>query len=232
MGSPVARSASPDRIKDAASKTLTNARARGGDIQALAEARLAEPIAALESNEQQLSEARAQDDVAHAALLARDEESDLEIATVADEIWNAIGRPAQSIDYDLIFSGGKKTWTEGDPAKQPHLMGVLASNIRSTKHPKLAERKEEWATRIEKRAATQTAAAATAEPIHAREIALTMQRRTFADLAHLALTRLKRDMKNLGMSEVQIHEIIPDVPGSGGATAVAPGAPAAAPAGV
>jgi hypothetical protein len=26
------------------------------------------------------------------------------------------------------------------------------------------------------------------------------------------LTRLKRDLKNMGLSEAQVHEIIPDVP--------------------
>ena len=229
MGTVVGRSASPERIKEAASKTLTNSRARGGEIQSLAESRLAETVGALDTNEQQLTDARAKDDAAHAALLARDEESDLEIATVGDEIWNGMGRPAQSVDYDLIFAGGKKTWTEGDPAKQPHLMGVLAGNIRNTKHPKLAARKEEWAGRIEKKATAQTEAATMADPIHARLTGLTMQRRSVADLAQLALTRFKRDLKNLGMSEAQIHEIIPDAPAGNGTPVVVP-APAPAPA--
>jgi hypothetical protein len=46
------------------------------------------------------------------------------------------------VDYDIIVAGGKKVWTDGDPTKQPHLMAVLATNIRNTKHPKLVERKE------------------------------------------------------------------------------------------
>jgi hypothetical protein len=32
----------------------------------------------------------------------------------------------------LIVNGGKNVWTDGDPAKQPALMGVLAKNIRGS----------------------------------------------------------------------------------------------------
>jgi hypothetical protein len=75
--------------------------------------------------EQQLKQACTEDDIQHAALLARDNESDLEIGAVCSEIWNAMGRPKQSIDYDLIVNGGKSVWTDGDPAKQPALMSLL-----------------------------------------------------------------------------------------------------------
>jgi hypothetical protein len=49
-----------------------------------------------------------------------------------------------------------------------------------------------------------------------------MQRRTLADPLQVALVRLKRDLKNQGMTEAQIHEIIPDVP-PGASDAVAAG---------
>jgi hypothetical protein len=49
-----------------------------------------------------------------------------------------------------------------------------------------------------------------------------MQRRTLADTAQLALTRFKRDLKNLGMTEAQIHEISPEAPTSNGASPIAP----------
>ncbi len=56
-----------------------------------------------------------------------------------------------------------------------------------------------------------------------------MQRRTLADALQVALVRLKRDLKNQGMAEAQVHEIIPDVPPSPGraqATIAKPTAPA------
>ena len=210
-------------------KTLAAAQARGGDVQALAEARISPSLAALDENQQQLVKARAADEALHAALLARDGDSDLEVGAVCDEIWNAMGRPSHSIDFDLIVNGGKKGWCDGDPSKQPALMAVLAKNIRSSKHPKLADKKEAWAVRIEQKAAAQAEAARPADSSYAQITALTMQRRTLADATQVALARFKRELKNLGMTEPQIHEIIPDDPRAASSAQAAP-KPAPAPA--
>ncbi len=216
MGSVIARSASVERIQESASKALTAAKARGGEAQAIAEQRIAPVLVALADSEHQLNGARAADDANHATLLARDNDSDLEIGAVCDEIWNAMGRPGQSIDYNLIVNGGKNVWTDGDPAKQPALMSVLAKNIRSTNHPKLTAKKEDWAKRIEVKAAAQAEAAKPTEGSYALVTALNMQRRTLADALQVALIRFKRDLKNVGMTEAQVHEIIPDVPSGQG----------------
>jgi hypothetical protein len=191
---------------------MTASVARGGEILALAQTRVAPIVTALGDNEEQLKQVRTDDDAKHAALLARDEESDLEIGSVCDEMWNAMGRPSQSVDYNLVVNGGKNVWTDGDPAKQPALMGVLAKNIRNSTHPKLAAKKEEWAKRIEVKAAAQAEAAKPTEASYAQVLALTMQRRTLADALQVGLVRFKRDLKNLGMTEAQVHEIIPDTP--------------------
>jgi hypothetical protein len=111
-------------------------------------------------------------------LLPSPPESDLEIGAVTSEVWNVMGRPKQSIDYDLIVNGGKSVWTDGDPAKQPAMMSLLAQNIRGSSHPKLADKKEDWAKRIEAKAAAQAEAAKPAEASYARVTFLTMQRRT------------------------------------------------------
>lgn len=212
MGNVISRNAGADRIIDAVVKTLNHAVARGGQIQTLAEGRLSALHSALVALDQQLSSAMSESDAAHAVLMARDNESDLEVGAVIDEIWNALGRPAQSIDYNLIVGSGKRAWTEGDPAKQPHLMSVLATNIRQTKHASLADKKEAWAVRIEQRAAAQTQAATPVDAFDARVSTLKMQRRTLASSAQVELTRLKRDFKNAGLTEAQVHEVIPDMP--------------------
>lgn len=219
MGGVISRNAGKKRIGEVAAKTLAAARARGGEVEALAEARLVSLLETFDGLAQQLQQARATDDSLHAALMARDSESDLEIRAVCSEIWNAMGRPAQSPDYDLIVGSGTKAWTDGDPAKQPHLMAVLAANIRSSRHAKLVDRKEGWAKRIDACAAAQAEAAKPTDAARAQIIVLGMQTRAAADSLQIALTRLKRDMKNSGMTEVQIHEIIPDV------SATAPPAP-------
>jgi hypothetical protein len=105
----------------------------------------------------------------------------------------------------------------------------LAANIRGTNHPKLVERKEGWAKRIEACAAAQAEAAKPTDAAHARVTVLAMQRRAAADALQIALTRLKRDLKNDGMTEAQIHEIIPDVSSSADSAASAPPAPQPSP---
>lgn len=60
--------------------------------QTIAEQRIAPVLVARADNEQQLNQARADDDTKHATLLARDSDSDLEIGAVCDEMWNAMGR--------------------------------------------------------------------------------------------------------------------------------------------
>jgi hypothetical protein len=212
VGSVIARTASVERIHEAAKKALDASVARGGEILTLAQTRIATVIAALSETEIQLKQARADDDAKHAALLARDEESDLEIGAVCDEMWNAMGRPSQSMDYNLVVNGGKNVWTDGDPAKQPALMAVLAKNIRTSSHPKLAAKKEDWAKRLEIKAAAQAEAARPTESSYALVTALTMQRRTLADALQIGLVRFKRDLKNTGMTEAQVHEVIPDIP--------------------
>jgi hypothetical protein len=71
--------------------------------------------------------------------------------------------------------------------------------------------------RIEPKAAAQAEAAKPAEPSYA-----------WVTFLLVALLRLKRDLKNQGMTEAQIHEIISDVPprtGRAQATTAKPPAP-------
>lgn len=179
-------------------------------MQALTTTRVAAILAAVLNIDQQWKQACVTGDVLHATLMARDGESDLEIGAVIDEIWNTLGRSAQSPDYNLIVGPGKKAWTDGDPAKQHHVMGVLAANIRNSTNTKLADKKEAWAVRIEQKAAVQQDAAKPIDASDALVTTLGMQRRTLAETGQVSLVRLKRDFKNIGMTEAQIHEIIPD----------------------
>ncbi len=229
MPTMVSRTASSERIHEVGKRALGMAQARGGDVKALAEGRLAPALAALDDNEAALAKARDEDARLHSELMARDSESDLEIGAVFDEMWNAMGRPSQAIDYQMVVNGGKKDWCSGDPAKQAALMAVLAKNIRGSNHPKLGDKKEAWAARIEQRAAAQAEAARPAEVSYAQLTAIRMQRRTLADAAQVALVRFKRDLMNLGMTEVQAHEIIPDSPRSSGPAAPKPAPTPAAP---
>jgi hypothetical protein len=229
MGQVITRKAGTDRILAVFAKTFTQAAARGGDVQSIAVARLGGLQADVAEVEQQYNDARDVDEKANVALMARDAESDLEIGAVIDEIWNCTGRPAQSVDYELIVGGGRNDWTEGNPSRQPHLMNVLSANIRHTSHPKLQAKKEDWALRIDAKATAQAEAAKSADASEILVTTLSMRRRTLAFAAQVALTRLKRDFKNAGMTEAQVHEIIPDVPATLAGTAAGNAVPESPP---
>ena len=222
MGQVITRKAGTDRILSIFAKTFAQATARGGDVQAITDARIGDLHTEVAEVEQQYSDARDTDAKLNVALKVRDAESDLEIGAVIDELWNCMGRPAQSVDYQLIVGGGRTDWTAGSPAIQPQLMTVLAANIRQTNHPKLQAKKEEWAHRIEVKAGAQDDAAKSASAAEVLVTTLGMRRRTLAYAAQVALTRLKRDFKNAGMTEAQVHEVIPDVPTSKAAVTPTP----------
>jgi hypothetical protein len=84
----------------------------------------------------------------------------------------------------------------------------------ASNHPKLQAKKEDWALRIDAKAEAQAEAAKSADASEILVTTLSMRRRTLAFASQVALTRLKRDFKNAGMTEAQVHEIIPDVPTS------------------
>jgi hypothetical protein len=222
MGSVIARNAAASRIADDVLKTVTRADARGGDIQTLTQARFSVLYPALTAIEQQYEQACAANDLLYVTLMARDNESDLTIGAISDEVYNTLGRVSASVDYKLIFGSGKKAWTDGDPVQQPLLMKVLAANIRQTNNAKLIDRKEDWAARIEQKAAAQAKAAEPLAAADAQVTTLKLQRRTLANAAQVALVRLKRDFKNIGMTEAQIHEIIPDSPAGSSAAPTKP----------
>jgi hypothetical protein len=126
---------------------------------------------------------------------------------VCDEIWSTGGPPSRAIDYNFIVNGGKRGWTEGAPAKQPAVLGVPAKNMYTTNHPRLATKKEYWAKRIETGPAAQAEAAKSTEPSYALVSALTMQRRTQADVLEVGLVRFKHDLKNFGDSPLCVPQV-------------------------
>ena len=191
MGDVVSKTASVERIIADFRATLENARLRGGEIRSLAEARL-------------------EADKAWSALLAADYESDRTIAIVLDEIWNAMGKPVHCPDYTIIAGEGKSQWTDGDPIRQHYGMRVLAEKIRSSSHPEVQKNRMEWSKRVEMKALAQESAARPAEEAMAQYEVANGSLRAMTGSAQLSLTRLKRDYKNMGMSEEQVHEIIPD----------------------
>ncbi|MCU0693662.1 MAG: hypothetical protein MUF54_19920 [Polyangiaceae bacterium] len=227
MGQVIPRSAAPETIMEHVDQTLEIARARGEVFKAPAEARLAATHAAVQQVEASLTTALGAAATAHTKLLAADRDSDLTVGAVLDECWNALGRPAQSVEFSLVAGAGKASWTDGDPSVQHQFMQVLAGNFRRSTAELLQARKEEWAKRIEDKAAVQQAAAAEVSTADATVFGVQAQLRGLANLAQVCLGRLKRDYKNQGLTETQIHEIIPDYEPKPRAKPTPPAAPPA-----
>jgi hypothetical protein len=212
MGDVITRSSAKEAILADFNTANKNAAARGGDVAQCGTERLGPLVTPIQDNRAQLEAARVLVENLSRGFLVLDDTSDREIAAVADEQWNAVGRSKQSTEYSMIWGSGIGEWRNGDPTKQPNKMRILVGRIRATTHPALQARKEEWASRIEVCGAAQAEACPPLEAADATAASLSSLQRTLANHAQVALSRFKRDLKNLGMTETQIHEIIPDRP--------------------
>ena len=145
------------------------------------------------------------------------------IGSSLDAVHNALGRPRYSVDYALIAGTGCQEWTRTTRPEKPQLMKLLAANLRSTEHPSLQDSKEGLGSQVE------TAARTLAQAVDALTNAelvvriLKKRRRALAQAAQVMLSRLKRDFLNAGLTQAQIHEIVPSEPRSRSAP-VQPGA--------
>lgn len=213
MGEVIRASAAVDDIFEDTGKALNKSRARGGTIQERAESCIAPVMAMVEATEQELKTAQTVSGPIFAALNAGNDEADGVLNRLYDETWNDVGRPANDRYLALMFPGGAGYYTENDTAGQPTRMELLAKLYDRQLHPKLTkEQNQAYAQRVrEAAAALKEDVDAAAGP--AANIAL-LERVRFAlgRVAQYELANLKRLFKVDGMSEAEIHTIIPDRP--------------------
>ena len=213
MGELIRKDAAADDILADGNTTLTKARARGGDWQTSAEARLGPVLALAASIHARVAEARAAAEPAAAALEAGNHAADDLLGRISDDVWNAVGRPASDVAYDIIFPGGFAYYAEGDLAEQPDRMDLLAELLTSGILPALpADRGTALAAEIRASATGLRALTEAARPLRARLELASRMKIAVARSAQLALSGLKRAWKADGKSEADIHSIIPDRP--------------------
>lgn len=213
MGEVIRASAAVDDIFDDLRTTLKNAAAKGGDAKQLAEARLVPVRAMIDTVDADLATAQAELEPLAAELAAENDRADAMLDRTYDDIWNDLGRPASDRFLSLMFPGGAGYYTDGDTSEQPQRMELLAELFDRRLHPKLtAEQCVAYAKRI------RDGAKALAEDVEAvrlpaaRVKLLDRIRTALGRIAQFELGALKRDYKNKGMTEAQIHAIIPDRP--------------------
>jgi hypothetical protein len=224
MGEIIRKKAAVDDIFDDVRTTHANAVARGGIWKSVAEERLASVMAAIEQTEAELVQAENQAVPLLAALEAENVKADRLLGKVSDDIWNAVGRPASDPYYSILFPGGYAYYADGDVTAQPARMAVLVELLRKGVHPTLpTDLAVTSADAVEAAANALRARVDAASVPRAKIVTLARMRDAVARTAQTVLSGLKRIYRGYGMSEAEVHTVIPARPR---ATPKKPGAPA------
>ncbi len=212
------------RIEDHVRRSLRAALARGGDIATAAQNRLAPAVTSIDAAAALAKTTEEAEATAWAALTAEDAKADSGIGAVRDAMWNALGRPRTSPLMDQVFPGGVSTYTSGDPRGQPILMQILRSRILAASAPQWTQPlREGWAAEIDALLAPYTAAVEAHRPIEASSTVAAAGLRAAIRTAQARLSAFKRDLLSLGLTQSQIHEIIPDASAGSGTSGASPG---------
>jgi len=213
MGQVIRRSASADDIFADVRKTLENAAAKGEPWNSAAQEHLASVATLVATVEQRLGEAKSAAATLMAKLAAEDDRADDLLGKVADDIWNAVGRPAADPALAILFPGGIAYYAEGSTEDQPLRMELLAELLEAGIHPRLPEASARAAAaEIRAGAARLRAAEEEARGPRLRLWLYQRIRTAVARAAQIQLTNLKRAYKAAGRSEAEIHAVIPDHP--------------------
>jgi hypothetical protein len=211
MGEVISKNAATADIIDHGRQTITKADAREGRVRELTHQRLDDVLGAATLIEGRVADTKAALVPLTAAVEKEDKSADNTTGRISDEIWNALGRPANDIFYSLLFPGGIGLYTGSAVDEEPEMLGLLAELITLPLSPKLnAEQKARWQAELTAAAAPLRAAVEARAPLVIRLNFHTRVLQAVAKLTQMRLAMLKRDLKNEGLTEQQIHEVIPD----------------------
>jgi hypothetical protein len=211
MGEVIRKDASPDEIIADVRATLHAATGRGSTWRELAEQRLVPVLTLFDGVESQRAAAHAEAEPLLARLDVEHARADEVVSKVMDDVWNAVGRPAADTALSILSPAGVAYYGDGDVLEVSERLEVLAQLLGSGIHPKLSLDKAQVAAGEVKAAAT-----ALRSTIEASRVPLTRLmvieriRAAVARSAQLELAHLKRLYKAAGLSEADIHTVIPE----------------------
>jgi hypothetical protein len=213
MGDVIRKEAAANDIVGDVRASLLRAKAKEGLSAQIAEEKLGATVELINFTEKRLLDAR---DI-YAPLLIKldvmDEQSDLLLKKTADDVWNALGRPANDPAYEILFPGGVSYYADGSDEDQPNRMELLAELLELGVHPRLdKELAQHAATAIRAKALEYRKLIDEVRMPKARVTLLEKVWFAIARAAQAELVKLKRRYKSEGMSEAEIHTIIPDRP--------------------
>lgn len=215
MGEIIRKSASVEEIMADARHALVGATTKGGVWKAAADQSLTPAVTLFDTVETKRVVLENTVVPLVAALNHQDEVADAAIGRMSDSVWNDVGRPAPGADpsYELLFPSGISFYTDGPDDEQPERMELLVDLLESGIHPRLpAAQAKAYATEIRNQAKALSTAV---EALRLPRIRLAMygrMRTTAAKNTQAALSRFKRLLKVGGLSETEIHTVIPDRP--------------------
>ncbi|MBC7171995.1 MAG: hypothetical protein H5U40_06205 [Polyangiaceae bacterium] len=176
-----------------------------------AETHLTPVLGLIDGVERELTNAIAVEAPLGHALEVADEQADAVIGQNADLVWNAIGRPQSDAAYSILFPGGISGYVDASVLDQPIRMELLVKLLRSEVHPKLPPAiAEAAAAEIEAAGAALDQAVENVRRPRARVKLYEMTLRALGRAAAVELARMKRLLLARGLTEAQIHEVIPD----------------------
>ncbi|AKT36213.1 hypothetical protein [Chondromyces crocatus] len=213
MGRTIRKDASTDAIVADARTARIHATARGGAWQTLAEQRLAAGLAHHDEVDAEFVAARALTAPLVATRDAARDRAHTLIGRIANEVWNAVGRPRHDSALALIFPGGIGYYVDGDMASQANRMQILSKLLISGLHPQLPAAQAQAASVAIAASAQELGAAVEAAAGGVLQIEL-LQRVRLAIVRNLGieLSHLKRLYKAAGFTEADIHDVIPHRP--------------------
>lgn len=211
MGEIINKKAAADDIAKDCRDTLAAAAARGGQVQTLAEQYLKPSMQVFEMLAQRLQAAEQVLAPLLAAQDAIDDSTDAMLGRLADELWNDVGRPASDPIYSLLFPEGVGFYTDGPDAEQPARMELLAELLEANLHPRMDPKRVKVLAKQVRDAAKglRSAVDKTATP-RTDVTTLGRARTAVARSLQMSLSNLKRHYRAQGLSESDIHAIIPD----------------------
>lgn len=220
MGEIIKKNASRARIVEDAKTTLTRAeeRAKASADPAASPWSQAKPVleplfATYSRFEAIEAELAAQAGVLAARRDAVNDKVDLRLRGQYDDFWNLLGRPGADFHLDVLYPEKAGTQADAPFEDQPIDMEVLADLLDEGFHPRIPLEKSR-ATAAEVRAMAHELEAAV-EALRKPRGRLRQTRKVLGRLAlnvRHSLVRIKRGWLLAGLSEAQIHEVIPDRP--------------------
>jgi hypothetical protein len=215
-----------DIFKDTRTSYI-KATAQKGVALSLADQTIAPVLGVAAKVEDQIKTEKASAEVIFAALEAANHRADDVFHKVADDLWNAVGRPAADPYLSVLLPDGAGFYVDGDVSEQPDKMLLFVDLLRANLHPRLSKADADAAaSTVEAEAAVLRAAVDAAQGPRTKLHLLERVYRSLAHVAALQLAAYKRMLKASGFSEADVHQIIPDRPrpGSKDAQADAPDA--------